>query len=97
MEDKEGGWGGRYTAMAFGRCRLKHRGGAAAEPLSEFGGGSEDQSGNLAVRSLCCSWGRPASRRNDNFGFLQCFWALGGQQRLQLRYVLKNTGALICR
>ena len=42
MEDGEGGLGGRFAAVAFGRCRYKHTGGgAAAEPLSELGGGSE--------------------------------------------------------
>ena len=39
MEDEEGGLGGRYTNVAFGRCRLQHPGGAAAEPLSGFGRG----------------------------------------------------------
>ena len=81
LEDEEGGLGGRYAAMAFGKCRHKHTGGgAAAEPLSELGGGSEDHSGDFAVRSLCCSRGRPASRRNGSWGSCSASGLLEGSR-----------------
>lgn len=36
--------------------------------------------------------GTSCVQENDNSGFLRCFWALGGQQRLQLRFVLDTQG-----